>query len=150
MHNIRHLSGFYLEILTGHTSLCHVELDSGWHGVAGAAGVVALVPGTGRQDGQLTLRPVRVPAHRHGSLCVVVDHLLVLVPEDVLWGLVLLAQGNGAGQDDRTPVVDVELVRGAGVVADNNDALGSVDIQEDFLGESSSGNGNLTFVNSTI
>ena len=61
----------------------HEDVDSGLLGVAGVAGVVALVPWPGGRDGEETLRPVLVPPHTDGPGGVVVDHLLVLVPEDV-------------------------------------------------------------------
>ena len=114
-------------IMRGVTS-CHEDVDCCLPGVAGVAGVVALVPRTGRHDPQLALRPVLEPANPHGPLSVVVDHLLVLVPENVLGRLVVSAQGNGAGQDDGTAVVDVELIRDASVVTDNNHTLWPVDV----------------------
>ena len=61
----------------------HEDVDSCLPGVAGVAGVVALVPWPGGRDGEETLRPVLVPPHTDGPGGVVVDHLLVLVPEDV-------------------------------------------------------------------
>ena len=62
----------------------------------------------------------------------------------------MFPHGNSAGQYHWAAVVHVELIRGSGIVADYNEALRPVDVQDNFLGESSSRNGNLTFINSTI
>ena len=145
MHNIRHLSGFYLEILTGHTSLCHVELDSGWHGVAGAAGVVSLVPGPGVTEGQLALGGLvggGVGLHLDPPLHVVVDHPVVVVPEDVLG-----RAGGGvqdAGQRDRRPLVHVVLLSPLDV------GLGVHHLDLDPPGDGPRGRGYLTLVDAAV
>ena len=129
---------------------CDEDVDSGLPGVAGTAGVVPLVLRPGRHYAQLALRPVPQPGETHPSLPVVVDHLVVLVPEDVLGGLVVCPEGDDAGQHHRTAVVDVELVGDPGVVPNYNVALRPVDVQQHFLGQSSCRHGDLTFINTTV
>ena len=145
MHNVRYLSGIYLEILTGHTSLCHVQLDSGWHGVAGAARVVPLVPLPGVTEGQLALRGLvagGVGLHLDPPLHVVVDHPVVVVPEDVL------GRGGGGvkdtGQRDRRPLVHVVLLSPLDV------GLGVHDLDLDPPGDGPRGRGYLTLVDAAV
>jgi hypothetical protein len=63
------------------------DVDGGWVGVAGAAGVVALVPLGGGGEAEPTSRSRAVPLpprlHPHPAPAVVVHHPRVVVPEDV-------------------------------------------------------------------
>lgn len=62
----------------------------------------------------------------------------------------MFAEGNDAGEHHGTSVVDVELVGDSSVVPDDNVTLRSVNVQQDFLRQSSSRHGDLTFINTTI
>ena len=88
-----------------------VELDRGGHAVAGAAGVVALVPLAGVAEGELALGGLGgggVGGHLDPPLHVVVDHPVVVVPEDVLRGAGRRVQH--AGQGDGRALVHVVLL----------------------------------------
>ena len=93
------------------TSLGDVKLHGGRHGVAGAAGVVPLVSLARVTEGQFALCRLLVGGvglHLDSSLHVVVDHPVVVVPEDVLG-----RAGGGvqdAGQRYRRALVNMVLL----------------------------------------
>ena len=127
------------------TSLGHVELHGGGHGVAGAAGVVPLVPLAGVAEWQFALRGLvagGVGLHLDAPLHVVVDHPVVVVPEDVLG-----RAGGGVqhtSQRDRRAFVHVVLLAplDVGLRVDHLDL--------DPPRDGSSGGGDLTLVDAPI
>ena len=129
----------------GLTSLCDVELHGGGDAVAGAAGVVALVPLAGVAKGQLALCGLAgggVGVHLNPPLHVVVDHPVVVIPEDVLG-----RAGGGvqhAGEGDGGALVHVILLAPLDV------RLGEHHVELHPPGDGSGAGGHLALVDAPV